>query len=217
MIEDRTYTTPKEAELIGGGIDSMVYRPQSAEVLKIYPGMPLKQIHFYQEITNRAAEVLNSQPFTGEIPTVEGSLHYRYKVNPISEVGVTECGVAVAVSPFVAGPRLLNLLMRRDISSSNPFQQHLMTIDDTEERNTVEEFARRVRSFSSKDPLGWRVSEGIHLSQLLNTELGTRGVSIVSINVKVCYSGEEILYVVTDLCSSVRALMPLRGGRNNEN
>ena len=89
---------------IAGGLESSVYRVEDQVVKRYYKGVPLSVVENYREITNRAVDLLNGNPFQSTVYP-EGDYgrlcKVHYQVVPIDWVNVDSDGRVITASRYI--------------------------------------------------------------------------------------------------------------------
>lgn len=190
---------PNRVTHLETGVDSAVYR-DGEQVVKIYHSTRRGAvIRAYRRLTSRASASLSETPIEGILYSNRTELPFTYEVNPISETGATFSRHPVAVSRFVPGPRLRDVLW---------FCEDPQRCFD--ELSSPKE-ARAVRSAVEQFKFGKVMPSLIECSHLLCDRLDVDGIDVVPGNVKVRFDQERERFrlIITDLASSLTYIKQL--------
>lgn len=181
------------------GVDSAVYR-DGEQIAKVYHSTRRATvIRAYRKLTFRAADSLTAAPIRGVLYSNNSELPFDYEVNPILETGVTPSRQPVALSKFVPGPRLRDVLWFCDAP-----QKRLDELSDRTE-------ALAIQSAIGQLKFGKVIPSLIECSILLRDRLDVDGIDVVPGNVKIRFDGEKGRFklIITDLASSLEYIKQL--------
>lgn len=210
---------PASARKFPQGADSVVYSPGEGKVFKVYrPDIPLSLVERYQEVTNAASNFLRNQPMTGTVKIDERRFTFEperkkgfdmvYVVNPIDEVSVSSSGQVVAVSQFVPGVRMEDLLWRpkKGIVS----ERELKGLTDPSERKYLGGRVSLMRELQKQRQ--WSFGVGVmdepdpsleSVNDSLESALRVKGINAVPLNVRLRINPRmrQIQFMITDLAA----------------
>lgn len=190
---------PNRVTHLETGVDSAVYR-DGERVIKVYHSTPRPAvIRAYQRLTSRAAELLTATPVQGVLYSNDMELPFVYQIHPIAETGITPSRKPVALSNFVPGPRLRDVLWYCETP-----QQKLDELPDHREASAIRSAIGQLKFAKVMPSL-------IECSHLLCDRLDVDGIDVVPGNVKVRFDQERERFrlIITDLASSLTYIKQL--------
>ena len=192
-------------ELIARGVDCLVFRVGGQVVKEYNPHITFEQVLGYEAVTKRLADFLDDKGYSTKGLIADTPFDMRFTVVPVTfSTFNREKGTSSSVAPYIPGPRLADFLKDRPISTNGEIRE----LGNPEERSFFESLLRST-NIDGKGFNRQREAERLaKFSRQMNVKLGIRGIDVSPADVKMRLSagGDELIYVITDLCPSITTL-----------
>jgi hypothetical protein len=206
--ESRSETEPSIIKKIAYGADSEVFLLNNGQVLKKYLDWVDRpeQIALYRQITNQAADLLNSNTPIAPLVVGDKRLNCSVNINPVTDYTIGEDKLPELRSVYIPGPRF------DQISDGKGLECGWDDLPDIEREFIKQSGLKYSELFTGWERLNFCQFEPVtfidRLSFNLNQALAVWGIHLVPLNMKLRIQPDidSANLIVTDLCPSINNL-----------